>query len=378
MKKKVNELQEENRIIKNQLRLITSEENLNRKCTLCKEKLTDKDFELHLCIDQESVECPLCPQSNAFKSTNSLLKHISEHTENTQGIDKRLSYTYKCIHCNVFYPFELLLELHKNAHKDIIQQSAELNIKIEPDEPKLIDGLVSDEEYSVLVVVETDESSSDEVTLIEPIAQIESADEIETPENVKPSNGIDPSDEIDPSKEIDPLDNTEIFRDSIEIFNEITQPSRSEDNARTLHHCYACQKTFENPYKLRVHIKTHSEAPRRRLQRCKVCQKSLSRDELDTHMCGDEESIRCDYCPNEFIVTLELLEHLKESHQNTETYQCEKCPKYFTMTALKEIHMKMHEKHTQKPFACNVCSMLFSKKKYLDFHKKTHDQIKSK
>lgn len=137
--------------------------------------------------------------------------------------------------------------------------------------------------------------------------------------------------------------------------------------------CFLCKISFESIPKLRNHMKCH-----KRSHKCEICQTALTRNELNSHLCDEEKSIRCDYCSNEFTATVQLLEHLRNSHSTKIMHRCEKCPKFFPMIALKKYHMKVHEQDTTKPFICEVCTKAFAKKIYLQIHSKTHNSIKRK
>lgn len=130
--------------------------------------------------------------------------------------------------------------------------------------------------------------------------------------------------------------------------------------------CYLCKINFNLAFHLRIHMKCHE-----RDNTCEICKMELTSSELNSHLCDEEKSIRCDYCPVEFTATMKLLEHLKNTHDK-KFYGCEKCPKFFAMIALKEYHMKTHEKDLPRPFRCETCSNAFASKDSLRTHIKTH------
>lgn len=138
-----------------------------KSCKLCKSKLTVEQFKKHLCLDVESIKCPLCPRSNEFYTTVSFLEHTSQHTKRTESTDELL---YKCDYCNIGYRMEILLQCHKIAHENVDQQPENRHFSTEPDKTISIDETNSND-YSILtdssdtlitVEMEMDESASDE------------------------------------------------------------------------------------------------------------------------------------------------------------------------------------------------------------------------
>ncbi|XP_055311588.1 zinc finger protein 878-like [Sitodiplosis mosellana] len=136
--------------------------------------------------------------------------------------------------------------------------------------------------------------------------------------------------------------------------------------------CYLCQTSFSTMKEVRVHMERH-----KRDQKCKICRTALTVNELNSHLCGEERSIGCEYCSNEFTITAKLLEHLKTDHATKKMHKCEKCPTFLAMIALKEFHMKSHELDAPKRFICEICSKAFASKLRLRGHIERHDQIKS-
>lgn len=132
--------------------------------------------------------------------------------------------------------------------------------------------------------------------------------------------------------------------------------------------CYLCRTNFSTTEEIRVHMKRHE-----RDQKCELCKMELTFNELYSHLCGKEKSIRCDYCADEFTATLKLIDHLEESHEKGLSFhQCEKCPKYFAMLTLKEFHMASHNGQSNQ-FVCKICSKAFSTKISLNVHVKRHE-----
>lgn len=133
--------------------------------------------------------------------------------------------------------------------------------------------------------------------------------------------------------------------------------------------CYLCQRCFPLLRELRIHMKCHE-----RSYKCEICRSPLTFNELNTHLCGKEESIDCDYCPNTFIATSKLVKHIETSHGKRKFYQCEKCPKFFPMITLKEWHIITHAQDLPRLFVCNICSKAYAMESVLKTHIKSHDK----
>lgn len=76
------------------------------KCSICKDRLTVKEFNQHLCFDLQTIQCEYCLLS--FKTTTCLLTHL----ENSHD-EKQL---YRCEHCPRFFAMSILKEYHTRQH----------------------------------------------------------------------------------------------------------------------------------------------------------------------------------------------------------------------------------------------------------------------
>lgn len=139
-----------------------------KTCNLCMLPLTEYEFDEHLCLDQESIKCSFCITATSFKSTASLIEHISSH----HGIQKS-KVLFQCKRCILAYPAEILLKLHQKAHdkiapKPISDYKEDFQEIISIDEP-------SSERVSVLsesAVADTPQESLNIVETPNPIAEI--------------------------------------------------------------------------------------------------------------------------------------------------------------------------------------------------------------
>lgn len=111
--------------------------------------------------------------------------------------------------------------------------------------------------------------------------------------------------------------------------------------------------------------------------KCSVCEIKLAPNELDEHLCSNDENIQCEYCPESFKATVKLLEHLKRSHDEKKLYRCEKCPRFFAMIRLKEYHLHRHIGES-KSFICDICTKSFATNFLLNLHVQRHTTEKRK
>ncbi|XP_055322856.1 zinc finger protein 208-like [Sitodiplosis mosellana] len=301
-----------------------------KTCSLCEVKLTADEFERHLCVERESIFCPLCPRTNAFQSTISFLDHVHQHTEASIGMDRR--FLYRCNQCTLGYPMELLLECHKRSH--ITQKPMSMNVKTEPAEAMSID---------------------------------------ETTNNDQSSSVSGPSNSV----------HAKLFKCGL-CDMAFGLPKELQHHVRKSHkkamekriECYLCKTEFETIEVLRVHMKRHE-----RDHPCSICKMDLTPSELGSHLCGDEKIVTCEYCPNEFTATLKLVEHIEMSHRNEKFplkfYRCDHCSKFYPSIVLKKLHLKSHEQDAPKRFVCKICKKAFSSKYSLQTHRKSHDEMRS-
>lgn len=130
---------------------------------------------------------------------------------------------------------------------------------------------------------------------------------------------------------------------------------------KKVYECYICKKEFKARARVQKHMRVHLE----KRKNCAVCQFQGATDE---HLCVQEECISCEYCPQKFISTKDLLEHLESAHNEKKLHKCLKCNNYFRMMFLKIIHERSHD--VIEKFVCNFCSKSFTFQDSLINHKK--------
>ncbi|XP_055311551.1 zinc finger and SCAN domain-containing protein 12-like [Sitodiplosis mosellana] len=356
------------------------------------ESAPDQKELCHTCIQYEG-------QLKAAREQIVLLKHklIELTTENKMLKNQILLESTEELICN------------EASHEELIQQAKQIWKKTEPDEMISVNELIlNDGPMSpALLNVEMDESTYDKL-LVE--ALNESSEEMEETieTTIQQSKLVDES--IQPPQEISKMyyqcGSCNISFDSprklshhisqvhrttqalslprsksqfpkakntpVLSLPETTKIARKRKRVERIFQCYLCGMNCSTKQILRAHMYLHE-----RCHKCDICKTALTQNELNSHLCGEEKTIRCDYCPIEFTVTLELLEHLEKSHEKRKFYRCEKCPKFIASIALKETHMKSHELDAPKRFICEVCSKAFTSRVNLRSHRRSHVKTKS-
>lgn len=160
------------------------------------------------------------------------------------------------------------------------------------------------------------------------------------------------------------------FQNSDGISKHIRETHRKKAEER-LYECYICKIQIRNhEHALRNHMKMHSDPP---TVQCGVCMEDYSENE--SHLCGEETTIQCDYCEKQFTTTDGLVKHLNDNHEQKKLHRCETCIKYLPMLFLKKHHNCRGQ--LTKPYACSVCIKRFATLNQLRQHEKTHRDDKT-
>lgn len=132
--------------------------------------------------------------------------------------------------------------------------------------------------------------------------------------------------------------------------------------------CYMCDAEFKSISETRSHMKFHS-----RDKQCKICNEFLTVSELNAHLCGKDKCIVCEYCGETFTATINILNHLNNSHDKRR-FRCSKCKLWFPMVILRDYHIKSHEEELPKPFSCINCGKCFAERHQLAVHQRIHEE----
>lgn len=162
------------------------------------------------------------------------------------------------------------------------------------------------------------------------------------------------------------------FENTKRLANHMKFHQTHSDVMKTRFECYICGSGWSTLDKMLKHFKSHGIT---RDNKCKICDEMLSLDELKIHFCFMETTIKCEYCTRTFNVTIELLQHLNDDHDDKIRYICPilKCCRYFEMKCFKELHEKQHgEQRAENNFLCEICAKGYEKEQHLEQHLKSH------
>ncbi|XP_061492860.1 zinc finger and BTB domain-containing protein 38 [Rhineura floridana] len=136
--------------------------------------------------------------------------------------------------------------------------------------------------------------------------------------------------------------------------------------------CELCQKVFQNPPALRMHMQCHTgEKP----YPCKTCGKSFSVSaNLQKHECTHSgvNNFVCQYCNKTFTLNETLKIH-ERIHTGEKRYHCQFCFQSFLYLSTKRNHEQRHKReHSRKGFACFQCPKICKTAAALGMHQKKH------
>ncbi|XP_074657127.1 uncharacterized protein LOC141910295 [Tubulanus polymorphus] len=186
-----------------------------------------------------------------------------------------------------------------------------------------------------------------------------------------------------------------------------------------VHTCPHCGKSFNRPYKLKCHIRTHTKEPRdpndpadgvrymcdvcgRALRSaatfkrhmelhtrtgaetypCKICGKLFrSRSSVYSHIrVHDAKYNECEMCNFTTPYKYRLRDHIAAVHVNERAFECQICQKAFTLEKLLKNHQRSchgliqeNGDYIQLEWPCSLCDKKFTAKRYLALHLHRHD-----
>ncbi|KPP65748.1 zinc finger protein 574-like [Scleropages formosus] len=142
------------------------------------------------------------------------------------------------------------------------------------------------------------------------------------------------------------------------------------------HACPHCGRTFTRRCLLRAHVFSHTGE---KLFSCKVCGKAFTCSSnlmrhSRTHLAA--RPYTCECCGKTFSQSSTLkrhrFTHASEDGAGQRPHACDDCPSRFhTRTQLQRHRLQ----HTGNPFSCSQCGQSFKRKRHLDLHSLTHQEV---
>lgn len=153
---------------------------------------------------------------------------------------------------------------------------------------------------------------------------------------------------------------------------------KDSESLENLYHCKDCDEIFHKKVSLQKHMHKHKSSG----LKCHTCKKLfVSPQKLAEHValgtCQKANQIlkyECDECKCKFSKLVKLKIHILNIHHGI-NYQCEKCKKKFTSQEDKDIHLASKDCKTETPSVCQECNKVFSKKEYLKKHLYMHSNV---
>ena len=137
--------------------------------------------------------------------------------------------------------------------------------------------------------------------------------------------------------------------------------------------CKVCNKTFSRQDNLRAHERVHIREKSFGCQSCSEAFRTMIELKKHERIHDDNNSFKCETCGKVFSIISKLKSH-QISHFVERPFQCKKCLASFKSISCLKSHQKTHKNGEVKCFECVVCTKQFTNINELRIHRKTHGE----
>ncbi|XP_055622141.1 transcription factor grauzone-like [Toxorhynchites rutilus septentrionalis] len=163
--------------------------------------------------------------------------------------------------------------------------------------------------------------------------------------------------------------------ESFVTFKQLKKHYSSVHNQRGFVMC--CDLRFDDPTRLREHIRVHMNPSTFHCSECKrnFCSKrSLLNHRLLLHLPNEQRSFSCNLCSKRFAKQYQLNTHML-GHKNQKDFPCQNCDKQFSTRGALANHFKnIHERANE--VMCEICSKVLKTRGAFQIHRAEHFNTK--
>lgn len=229
-------------------------------------------------------------------------------------------------------------EEHDDAVVDDNEQSMDIELEFEDDDPSLVDA------FNPNLDTKEELIEMDEDVIIE-------------------------EETVEEQVELTPGVNTKQDGDNTE--QEVQQHTKTERKRHSLE-CVVCGVVLKSKFLLQSHM---SKCHNVKQYTCKICGVFRKDEEyLELHMNIHEGKTEneCRYCPKRFTRPVNTLRHMRV-HWDKKKFQCEKCGERFSLDNMLYNHRLRHEAE-ENPLICGICNQSFKSRKTYNHHLLIHQE----
>lgn len=144
---------------------------------------------------------------------------------------------------------------------------------------------------------------------------------------------------------------------------------QKEHTGKKPHVCHICNKSFQSPTYLKIHVHNHSKDSEKRPFHCTVCGRSFAHQNTLTYhqaVHSGDKPYTCSTCGKSFSNPGNVHRH-QLIHTGEKPYSCQTCGRSFNQSCSLKAHLRTHTGH--KPYMCDHCGKSFSDRRNLKEHK---------